>query len=144
MSSEFNKGVIRRYFGALDGGKVEVIRELFTEDCVIHRPESPSPIVGLEGIKRIVSGVLERYSHFKTMIYDIIAETDRVVCRLSHRATYKGNWTSRIGEHSVEGKQVNWDAIAIFRMSDSKIAEEWVCRDELGMLLQLGVLEKQR
>ena len=38
------------------------------------------------------------------------------------------------------GKTVTWPAIAIFRFHDSKIAEEWVSRDELGMLIELGVL----
>jgi hypothetical protein len=28
----------------------------------------------------------------------------------------------------------------MFRIRDGKIAEEWVCRDELGMLIQLGVV----
>jgi hypothetical protein len=28
----------------------------------------------------------------------------------------------------------------MFRIRDGKIAEEWVCRDELGMLMQLGVV----
>jgi hypothetical protein len=28
----------------------------------------------------------------------------------------------------------------MFRIRDGKNAEEWVCRDELGMLIQLGVV----
>jgi len=28
----------------------------------------------------------------------------------------------------------------MFRIRDGKIAEEWVCRDELGMLIQFGVV----
>jgi hypothetical protein len=28
----------------------------------------------------------------------------------------------------------------MFRVCDGKIAEEWVCRDELGMLIRLGVV----
>jgi hypothetical protein len=28
----------------------------------------------------------------------------------------------------------------MFRVRDRKTAEEWVCRDELGMLIQLGAV----
>jgi hypothetical protein len=47
----------------------------------------------------------------------------------------------RIGPQDVSGKSVTWDAIVIFRMQNGKIAEEWVSRDELGMLLSAGVLQ---
>jgi len=36
---------------------------------------------------------------------------------------------------------VTWDTMAIFRFKDQKIIEEWVTRDELGMILQFGLLE---
>ena len=35
-------------------------------------------------------------------------------------------------EEQPRGKQVTWDAIAIFRIQNGKIAEEWVNREELG------------
>jgi predicted ester cyclase len=48
---------------------------------------------------------------------------------------------SLLGSHAVaEGKVVTWSSLTIFRIRDGKIAEEWVCRDELGMLMQLGVV----
>ncbi len=142
MSQRSNKEIVRRYFEeALDGRNVAVTDPLFTSDCLIHRPGSKKPLVGLEGIRTVVSDSIERFSRFETRIHDMIAEGDRVVCRVSHLGTYKTGWTSRLGQHSLEGKKVNWDAIAIFRIKDGKIAEEWVCRDELGMLLQVGVLQ---
>jgi len=51
---------------------------------------------------------------------------------------------SRLGRHEVAGKAVNWQAMAIFRIRDGKIAEEWVSRDELGMLIQLDVVDRPR
>ena len=84
--------------------------------------------------------ILQVYSEFSTTIHDLIVEDDRVACRLSHRAVNRGEWTSRLGRHDVAGKPVSWPAIAIFRFRDGKIAEEWVSRDELGMLIDLGVL----
>ena len=113
---------------------------MVTTDCVIHRPEVSEPIQGLEAFRQALERILQVYSEFKTTIHDVIAEEDRVACRLSHRAVNRSQWTSRLGTHAVAGKTVTWRAIAIFRFHDSKIAEEWISRDELGMLIELGVL----
>ena len=69
---------------------------------------------------------------------------DRISCRLSHLAVHRDNWKSRIGYHEVAGKTVGWSAIANFRIEGDKIAEEWVCRDELGMLIELGVIRPSK
>jgi predicted ester cyclase len=141
MSTESNKSMVRRYFEeVLDKRKLDILDEIVTTDCVIHRPEALEPIRGLEAFKHALERILNVYSEFTTMIHDLIAEEDRVACRLSHRAVNRGEWTSRIGRHAVPGKTVSWMAIAIFRFRDGKIAEEWVSRDELGMLIQLGIL----
>ena len=135
------KEVVRRYFEeVLDKGKIDILDELATTDCVIHRPEMPEPIAGLEAFREVLRRILQVYSEFSTTIHDLVAEDDRVACRLSHRAVNRGEWTSRIGTHAVAGKTVTWSAIAIFRFAEGKIAEEWVSRDELGMLIQLDVL----
>lgn len=141
MSIESNKAIVRRYFEeVVDKSKLDILGEIVTTDCIIHRPEVSEPIQGLEAFKHALKSILQVYSEFTTTIHDLIAEEDRVACRLSHRAVNRGEWTSRLGTHAVAGKTVTWPAIAIFRFHDSKIAEEWVSRDELGMLIELGVL----
>jgi hypothetical protein len=50
---------------------------------------------------------------------------------------------SRIGDYDVKSTPVTWDAIEIFRMQDRKIADEWVNRDELGILLSAGVRKRR-
>jgi hypothetical protein len=48
---------------------------------------------------------------------------------------------SRAGETQLAREQaLEWTAIAQFRLKDGRIAEEWVMRDELGMLLQMGTV----
>lgn len=142
MSTASCKAIVRRYFGeALDKRKLDVLDEIVAIDCLIHRPETQEPIRGLTAFKQCLEGILQAYSEFSTTIHDLIAEDDRVACRLSHRAMNRGEWTSRLGHHNVAGKPVSWPAIAIFRFRNGKIAEEWVSRDELGMLIQLGIVE---
>ncbi len=141
MSVAENKVIVRRYFEEIiDGGNIALLDELAASNCIIHRPEAPEPIVGVDAFKQALGRILETYNELRTTIHDLIAEDDRVACRLSHRAKNRGQWNSRIGCHAVAGKTVTWDAIAIFRIREGRIAEEWVSRDELGMLIQLGVL----
>ena len=141
MSPVSYKPIVRRYFEeAFDNRNLNVLDEIVALDCLIHRPEAQEPIRGLTMFKQVLGNILQVYSEFSTTIHDLIAEDDRVACRLSHRAVNRDVWTSRLGCHDVTGKPVSWPAIAIFRFRDGKIVEEWVSRDELGMLIELGVL----
>jgi predicted ester cyclase len=141
MSIATNKAIVRRYFEeVVDKSNLDILDEIVTTDCIVHRPEAPEPIRGLEAFRHALEKILQVYSEFTTTIHDLIAEDDRVACRLSHRAVNRGEWTSRLGRHAVAGKTISWPAIAIFRIRDGKIAEEWVNRDELGMVIDLGVV----
>jgi len=141
MSTASHKTTVRRYFEeVLDKRNLDILDEIVATDCLIHRPEAQEPIRGLAAFKEVLCKILEVYSKFSTTIHDLIVEDDRVACRLSHRAVNRGEWTSRLGRHDVAGKSVSWPAIAIFRLREGKIAEEWVSRDELGMLIDLGVV----
>jgi len=132
------KVVLSYFHDVLDGRKIGLLDSLFLPECVIHRPEGT--VRGLAGIRGVVDRNVAAYSAFATEIHDIIESGDRVVVRLTHRATGAGVFRSRIGTHDVEGKALTWGAIAIFRIEQGKIAEEWVNRDELGILLSAGVL----
>ena len=143
MDNAANKVIARRYFSEMvDKRSDKLLEELWTEDCVVHRPEVSATIKGREAFRHAFNRVVGPYSEFSTVIHDLVAENDLVVCRLSHRVVHRGgDWTSRLGSHAVaEGKVVSSSSLTMFRIRDGKIAEEWVCRDELGMLMQLGVV----
>lgn len=147
MTTASNKEIVRRYFSeAVDKQNVDILDDLWASDCVVHRPELVEPLRGLEEFKRgLKKGVIDPYSKFRTTIHDLIAEGDLVSCRLSHHAVHRADWTSRLGRHPVMvGQTISWPSITNFRIRDEKIAEEWVSRDELGMLMQLGVVTLSR
>jgi predicted SnoaL-like aldol condensation-catalyzing enzyme len=147
MDVEANKAIARRYFSEMvDQRSDKLLEELWTEDCIVHRPEVSATIKGREAFRQAFNRVVGPYSEFKTTIHDLVADNDHVVCHLSHRVIHRGGeWTSRLGSHSVAaGQVVTWPALTMFRIRDGKIAEEWVCRDELGMLLQLGVVTRSK
>jgi predicted ester cyclase len=132
--------LVRRYFHeVLDQGKVELIEDLFHPRCVMHRPGGT--VVGIDSVRGVAERTKETFSQFETQIHDVFGSGDRLVARLSHRGVGGGMWRSRLGNHDVTGKTVSWDAIAIFRFENHKIMEEWVARDELGMILQFGLIQ---
>ena len=135
------KELLRRYFHeVLDRGKVELIDDLFHPDCVMHRPGRT--VVGIDEVRGVAERTKETFAKFETQIHDIFGSGDRLVVRLSHYGVGGGIWRSRLGSHDVTGKAVTWNAIAIFRFEDQRIIEEWVTRDELGMILQFGLLKR--
>ena len=142
MSIEKNKEIVTGYFSeVVDKLNIDQLGQYYTDDCIIHRPEVSKPIIGIENFKTGLARVIDSYSSIKTTIHDLFGADDRVSCRLNHLAVHRDNWKSRIGYHEVAGKTVGWSAITNFRIEEGKIAEEWVCRDELGMLIELGIID---
>jgi predicted ester cyclase len=130
--------IVRRYFHeVLDRGRIELIDGLFHPECIMHRPGGT--VTGIESVRGVAERRKATFSQFETQIHDVFGDVDRLAVRLTHRGTGCGMWRSRLGSYDVTGKVLTWNAIAIFRFENQKIVEEWVVRDELGMMLQAGV-----
>jgi ketosteroid isomerase-like protein len=97
LMQERNKRIVEIYFEALDQGDLSVLDQLFSGDCLIHRPGRVEPLRGIEGISSVVKGATERYRSLSTKINAILAEGNLVACRLSHRAEFARPWDIRIG-----------------------------------------------
>lgn len=136
-----NKAVVERYFReVLDGKRVDLMPELLARDVVLHRPGFD--VTGLDAAMQRLRAVREDYASFSTELTGLMAEGDMVAVRIAHRTRVRPHaFRSRAGDVKIAGEQeLNWSALVQFRLKDGKIAEEWVMRDELGMLLQLGKL----
>jgi len=71
-------------------------------------------------------------------ILGLIAEGDLVVCHNIWSGTYGG--TIFRGVATTRGRRFSAEHIHIYRVTDNKIAEHWVVRDDLGMMQQLGAV----
>lgn len=139
-----NKAVIERYFReVLDQKKFDVMPELMAPDAVLHRPGFD--VTGIDAAMQRLRGVLADFTAFSTELSGLIAEGDMVSVRVRHRTRVRPHaFHSRAGEVAIAAEQaLDWTAIAQFRLQDGKIAEEWVMRDELGMLVQMGKVSVQ-
>jgi len=134
-----NKAVIERYFReVLDHKKFDVMPDLMAPDAVLHRPGFD--VTGVNAAMQRLRGVLQDYIAFSTELSGLMAEGDMVSVRVRHRTRVRPHvFRSRAGDVTIAAEQaLDWTAIAQFRLKDGRIAEEWVMRDELGMLVQMG------
>ena len=136
-----NKAVIVRYFHeVLDQKKFDLMPELMAADVVLHRPGFD--VTGLDAAVQRLRATLQDYTAFRSELSGLMAEGDMVAVRISHYTTVRPHtFRSRAGAVSVSKDQaLNWTAIVQFRLQEGKIVEEWVMRDELGMLAQMGTI----
>lgn len=134
-----NKAVVERYFReVLDERQVARLPALMAADVVLHRPGFD--VVGVDAAMQRLRAVLQDYTAFSSELSGLIAEGDMVSARIHHRTRIRPHvFRSRAGDVTIGAEQaLEWTAIVQFRMKDGRIAEEWVMRDELGMLAQLG------
>lgn len=69
-------------------------------------------------------------------VEDVAAAGDRVWMRFAARGTNLGSVMGR----PPTGKKMTIDVIDIARFKDGKIVEHWGVPDQLGMMIQLGLM----
>jgi ketosteroid isomerase-like protein len=132
------KALVRRYFDeVLDGGDRAVMAELFHDGAVQHFPGRDLKL----DLSRSTTGGGSRT--MKTTLHHLLADGNMVLAHLTHEVGYGPHtrFDTQLGRVDVSGRSVHWDAMALFRIEDGKIAEEWVNRDELSILSQLRLVE---
>jgi len=137
MSTEENKANTRRFYEEVWGkGNLDVADELSAENFVDHNQFNPDLPPGIEGFKQMVPMFRTAFPDLQFNIEDMIAEGDKVVSRLTIRATHKGEFMGI----SPTGKQAAITAIDIVRFVDGKMVERWGEVDMLRLMQELGVV----
>lgn len=134
MSTE-NKAIVQRFYHeVVNQGNLALADELMASDFVEHGNPAGS---GIEGFRKFVAGLGAAFPDLQITIEELIAEGDKVVARVTVRATHKGTF---MGNILPTGKEVAFTGIDIFQIADHKIVGRWNLRDLLGLVRQLGVV----
>ncbi len=133
-----NRDVIRHCLEAFNRRDVAAATEVVAEDLVNHCavPEAQ----GRAGLFVIWDKLWTAFPDLAWSCEDLIAEDDRVVCRVRMRGVNSGALRFALMPLPPTGRTFDGEAIHIFRVADGKIVEHWAQRDEVGMLRQLGHL----
>jgi steroid delta-isomerase-like uncharacterized protein len=138
MSAEQNKTIIQGFINeGLNLKNPALIDEVYAPEYVGHDPERPQPrtVSDMHQTMQAVLGKVFPDAHYTTET--LIAEGDMVAWRWIFTASYQSDLPNF---PPASGQKVSFGGINLFRMTNGKIVEDWVYRDTMGMLRQLGAL----
>ncbi|NJN84965.1 MAG: SnoaL-like domain-containing protein, partial [Caldilineaceae bacterium] len=123
--TETNKATVLRIAEEIYNQQAfDLIDELVDPGYVTHERDGMHE-AGIDGYRADLEETFASFPDFQITVQDIIAEGDRVVVRYTA--------SSEVAQLSVEG-------IYIARLADGKLVEDWDAFDDLGLMIQLGVL----
>jgi steroid delta-isomerase-like uncharacterized protein len=136
MTPEENKAIVYRFVQeGLNQRNSDLIKEVYSGDYVGHDPDLPQPR-RIEDLRHEVISVLSQaFPDYYFTIESLIAEDDMVTWHWTFSATHHGELMGI----PATGKAVAFGGVSIFRMANCRIVEDWVFRDTLGLLRQLGL-----
>jgi ketosteroid isomerase-like protein len=146
VSVQQNKAIVERFDEVVRDGDADALDELCTLDMVNHAlAETRAP--GLAGTKQFLAERrrdARRREWMRGMVlrdHEVIAENDLVV----QFGVLEGRWPGGNfrGFQTTSGPYAT-DVAFMYRLLDGRIAERWAVRDDLGMLLRLGTLGRDR
>ncbi len=133
--SEANKALIRRFVAAADSLDFEEATRCLSPDIFVHMGGMPVPL-DLASFFEFGQAWHSAFPDEETTFEDQIAEGEKVVSRMSSRATHTGE----LQGIPPTGKKITVSGIFIDRVADGKIVERWGQVDMLGVLQRLGAI----
>ncbi len=73
-------------------------------------------------------------------IINIFAVDEKLAVRLRIKGTHLGEFLG----NPPTGKTIEYTSHEIYRFADGKLAEEWICSDNITLMTQVGALSKGR
>jgi predicted ester cyclase len=119
----------------LNQGKQQLIDELFAPEYVDRTPQ-PGVAPTREGFKQWVTALRMAFPDVHYTIEDTIEGGDKWVGRLTASGTMTGDFAGM----PATGKHATWTEIHILRVANERVMEHWGLVQELGMMVQLGVI----
>jgi len=134
-----NEAVVQAFYDQWSAGDVD-FDGLFHADVTNHQPDR-EPETGIESFRRAIEGVMGAVPDSTWTTLHMFSDGDYVVCHNRWSGTYGGSVFR--GLPTDAGKRFSVEHMHIYRLSEGKIAEHWVVRDDLGMMLQLGAIPRK-
>jgi predicted ester cyclase len=130
-----NKALVAMWFEEVwNKGRSEAIDDMMAPNCVVHGL-GPKP-QDIAAFKRFHAQYRDAFPDIRIIIEQTVAEGDVVAVRWNGAATHRGHGLG----FAATNRRAQFGGMVFARVSDGKLVEGWNNFDQLGMLLQLGVV----
>ena len=119
----------------LNNGNFGLIDELVATDFVNRTPQ-PGVSPTRDGFKQSAIALKTAFPDLRYAVEDTIQCGDKIVHRLSGSGTMTGEFMGV----PATGKRTTWTEIHVARVANGRMTEHWGLVDQLGMLVQLGIV----
>jgi steroid delta-isomerase-like uncharacterized protein len=133
MSAEDNKAILHRLLEAVNQGNLDVADEIFAPEYIRHDPSALLGNVDREAYKQAFPKIRHAFPDAHWTLEDLLADGDKVIGRWIFHGTHHGQFFNI----PPSGKAVTYPIIAIYRIADGRIAEDWHIFHSLGLWEQL-------
>jgi predicted ester cyclase len=93
---------------------------------------------GREGLAQTLATLEHDLDHPTATIHRLVAQDDLVVVHLTMHGRHVASTMPLLAGLPPTGNAIAWDFIHIWRIVDGVIVEHWACRDDVGLLAQVG------
>jgi len=135
MSDE-NKALVRRMEEELFNKRnLAAVDEFLAPSYVLRTAPAATPS-GRDGVREVIAIYLAAFPDLHISIDELLAEGDKVVGRFTFTGTHGGDLMGL----APTQQRISVRQIAIYRIADGKVVEEWEVSDQLGLMQQLGAI----
>ena len=129
--TEANKGLIKRYFTAIEEGDLTALDELVSTEYQEHTPGRPP---GRQALKAAAQTLRAAFPDLTSTVTHMLAEGALIAVRNRVTGTQRGP----LGELPATGNRVDFTALQLFRVEGELIVEHWEIFDETTLTQQLS------
>jgi lactoylglutathione lyase len=118
----------------MQAGDAGAMDDLVAVDMVNHAA-GPQGRAGLRAILDVIEtdiGPVEVDHHH------LVAEGELVAHHMTMRGHHRASTMPLLAGTPATGQTVTWTYMHLWRVVDGQIVEHWACRDDLGLLAQIG------
>ena len=133
IQAENMRTVMLQHSEVWSKGKMSIVPEIYAENFVAHAPGGRL-IRGHEGIKNMVENHRRAFPDWNEEVMRIIVDGEFVVTQFRSTGTHEGMFLG----YDATGNSIEITETCIYRLENSRIAEQWIYPDIASLRDQLS------